>query len=220
MPTDSSTTLPVCWAMELWWASDPGLAHVIVHRAWRTKPTWFTPSCFDGESGAKTTSTHQSTCLGPLSYYRWKSNHWLVKMSSLLHLNSVKRKEGELSSSSLLPPSSAIPHNLLLASLPTTFPQSGLLLIHSITHGKILIFFFPRLNIQKGMTSPETPPGGGDHRLPITQPAERQWEAGAGNHHISQFVSLEPPWLPALIPCFALLKTIPRVVLCQGLGGC
>lgn len=127
----------------------------------------------------------------------------------------LRKDEGEFSSSCLHPLSSPIPHNLLLASLPTTFPQSRLLLIHSITHGKILIFFFPRLNTP---TSPETPPGGGDSRLPITQPAERQWEAGAGNYHISQFVSLEPPWLPALIPCFAGLKTSPRVVLCQRLG--
>lgn len=149
-------------------------------------------------------------------------------MSSLLHLNSEKRKEGELSSSSPQPPLSPIPHNFLLlallpllAPLPIPFPQAGLLLVHPRSpHGKILIFFFPRLNTQKGTTSPETLPGGGDNRLPIIQPVEKQWEAGDGNHHISQFTSLEPPWLPALIPCFTLLKTSPRVVLCRSLGGC
>lgn len=170
-------------------------------KAWKTKPTWFTLSHFDGESGAKTTGTHQSTCLGPISYYRWKN------MSNLLHLNSEKRKEGELSNSSLQPSFSPIPHNLLLlALLPLLipFPQAGLLLIDPSTpHGKTLILFFPRLNTQEDRRSPEKPPGGGDKRLPITQPAERQWEAETGNHHFSQFTSLEPPWLPAHVLCFA-----------------
>lgn len=142
-------------------------------------------------------------------------------MSSLLPLNSEKRKEGELSISSLHPPSPPMPHKLLLALLPLLSPKQGCcssILSHHME--KSLFLFTPRLNTQKDTTSPQTLPGGGDNRLPITQPAERQWEAEAGNYHISQFTPLEPPWLPALIPCFTLLKTSPRVVLCQSLGGC